>query len=61
MKSKLSTAPANDERIVSVIPQELKLRLFDAAAAKGISASQLVREGIKLAVAEHRAADEIEA
>ncbi|MBN9365384.1 MULTISPECIES: hypothetical protein [unclassified Devosia] len=49
MRTTLNTAPAKDTQINLVIPSEMKRRLFDAAAAKGISASQLVREGIALA------------
>lgn len=51
MRTTLPTAPLKDEHLRVVVPADMKRRLFDAAAVRGVSASQLVREGVALAVA----------
>lgn len=51
MRSKFRLLPLKEERVQIALDTNQKQRLFDAAAAKGVSASHLVRQGIALAVA----------
>lgn len=52
MRTKLQSRPLMVERVEIALPYDLKRRLFDAAAARGVSVSHLVREGITLASAQ---------
>jgi hypothetical protein len=56
MKSaKYLGTPNKDERIALAVPAGFKARVFEAAAARGVPASELVRQALS-AVLEARAA-----
>lgn len=47
MKTSHPTAAIKEDRVVLVMTPELKRRLFEVAAARGISASQFIREAVQ--------------
>lgn len=46
MNSKLPVRKKMDDRVALVLPSDEKLRLFKAAAARGVTVSQLIRTAI---------------